>query len=342
MDPHYTRWLTFNSRFNAVRILVTGATGLVGNNCVRLLLEQDHDVHVLVRPAHDPRPLKSLAVKTHHADLRHPAELRHAIPKVDGIIHAAADTHIGRYPRPIQYEVNVQATRVIAEVALQHGAKVVFVSSVDALPAGRPDVEVNEETSGDSKFPCGYVTTKRAAEAVLQEFVQRGLDAVIVNPGFMLGPWDWKPSSGRMLLRVATGFTPLAPTGGFSICDVRDVVAAIVTALREGTSYRRYILAGENMRYLEAWRLFAQVAGGRGPLCRAGPLMRLMAGTWGDLHARVTGREGDVNSAAIGMSDLYHYYDSSRAARELGYQMRPPQESITDAWAWFRENGYAG
>jgi dihydroflavonol-4-reductase len=306
-----------------------------------LLLEQDHDVHVLVRPAHDPRPLKSLAVTTHHADLRQPAELHQAVPEVDGIIHAAADTHIGRQPRPIQYEVNVRATGAIAEVAMRRRAKVVFVSSVDALPAGRPDVEVNEETLGDSKFPCGYVTTKRAAEAVLQEAVQRGLNAVIVNPGFMLGPWDWKPSSGRMLLRVATSFTPLAASGGFSICDVRDVAAAIITALCEDTAHRRYILAGENMRYLEAWRLFAKVAGGRGPFCRAGPLMRIMAGKWGDLHARITGREGDINSAAIAMSDLYHYYDSSRAARELGYQMRPPLESTTDAWAWFREYGYA-
>ncbi len=324
-----------------MRILVTGATGLVGNNCVRLLVEQGQEVHVLVRPQHDERPLEGLPVRRHHADLREHARLPQAIPEVEGIIHAAADTQIGRQPRPLQYEVNVAATRAIAGVALERGCKLVFVSSVDALPAASPGREVNEESEGEAKFPCGYVTTKRAAETDLQKLIANGLRAVIVNPGFMLGPWDWKPSSGRMLLRVGTGFTPFAPTGGFSVCDVRDVAAAIIKAVTEETPHQRYILAGENMRYLEAWRLFAQAAGGHGPLCPAGPMMRIIAGHWGDLCARMAGQEGDVNSAAIGMSELYHYYDSSRAERELGYRIRPVQESIADAWEWFCQFGYA-
>ena len=106
------------------------------------------------------------------------------------------------------------------------------------------------------------------------------------------------------------------------------------------TEHQRYILAGNNVRYVEAWRIFAKVAGVRGPICRAGPLARIIAGKWGDQLGRITGREGDVNSAAIGMSDLFHYYDSSRAVRELGYQISPTEKAAEDAWTWFCSFGY--
>ena len=93
------------------------------------------------------------------------------------------------------------------------------------------------------------------------------------------------------------------------------------------------------MSYLDAWRRFADVSGGGRPLCRAGPLMRVVAGRWGDLMARVTGREPEVNSAAVQLSDRFHCF-SSRRTEELGYRVRPADESIRDAWQWFVEHGY--
>ncbi len=124
------------------------------------------------------------------------------------------------------------------------------------------------------------------------------------------------------------------------MCDVRDVAKGIVAGLEKGIRGRRYILAGHNMRYVEAWRLFAKTAGGSPPLCPAGPLMRIIAGRWGDLCTLATGTEGDVNSAAIRMSDLYHYYRSDRAERELGYRSRGAKETVQDAWQWFTDHGY--
>jgi dihydroflavonol-4-reductase len=323
-----------------MRILITGATGLVGNNCLRLLDNGLHELHVLVRANHDPRPLEGLDMNRHFGDLNEPSKLERAIPEVDVIIHAAADTHIGKRPRPMQHTVNVEATGTIACVARKRGAKLVFVSSVDALPAGSPTRLVDEETAGNAKFPCGYVATKREAEQVVFKEVENGLDAVIVNPGFMLGPWDWKPSSGRMLLQVATRLTPFGPKGGFSVCDIRDVSVAICKIATSDTQCRRYILAGNNIRYIDTWRIFAKVAGSSPPICAAGPLMRILAGKWGDTISSLTGREGDVNSAAIGMSNLFHFYDSSRAQHELDYRIRPTEESVEAAWDWFTQYGY--
>jgi dihydroflavonol-4-reductase len=184
------------------------------------------------------------------------------------------------------------------------------------------------------------VVTKFEAEEKLRAVIARGLDALIVNPGFMIGPWDWKPSSGRMLIAVGTRFAALSPTGGCSICDVRDVAAGILGALEKGRTGQNYILAGHNRSYFEIWRLFAQVAGSRPPLMRLGPLQRFLAGRGGDLLGKLQRRELDVNSAALAMSCLSHHYSSARAQAELGYQIRPLEVSVRDAWEWFRKEGY--
>jgi dihydroflavonol-4-reductase len=184
------------------------------------------------------------------------------------------------------------------------------------------------------------VVTKSEAESAVRTVIDHGLDAVIVNPGFMIGPWDWKPSSGRMLLEVGKRYLPLAPAGGCSICDVRDVAAGTLAALERGRTGQNYILAGYNLSYLDIWRQFSKIGRHRPPIGRVGPAMRFLAGKTGDWIGRVTGREPDVNSAAIAMSTLCHYYESNRARVELDYANRPLDETLADAWQWFQQHGY--
>lgn len=321
-------------------ILVTGVTGLLGNNVVRALLEQGETVRVLARQNCDPRPLEGLDVEVVRGDLRQADQVHQACRGVRAVVHSAAHVHIGWSGLEIARQVNVEGTRHVAAAARDAGVKMIHVSSVDALGVGSPDTPANEESPVQGKVQCPYVVTKRESEQVVLEAVDQGLDACIVNPGFMLGPWDWKPSSGRMLLEVARRFTPAAPTGGCSACDVRDVAAGILAALDQGQSGRRYILAGENISYFDLWELFAEVTGSKPPRMRFGPLMRALGGGWGDFMSKLTGREGDVNSAAIAMSSLFNYYSSDRAKAELGYQPRALRSSVEDAWQWFLEHGF--
>jgi len=161
-----------------------------------------------------------------------------------------------------------------------------------------------------------------------------------VNPAFMLGPWDWKPSSGRMLVEVAAGRGWLAPRGTVSLCDVRDVAAAIVTALQQGRIGQRYALAGTSMTYLDAWRMFADLTGARRPLCNAGPIALRVSGWAGDLWGAASGSEPAVNSRAIELAKVPKYYSSQRAQMELNYTCRDVRETIHDAWMWFRAQKY--
>jgi dihydroflavonol-4-reductase len=180
--------------------------------------------------------------------------------------------------------------------------------------------------------------TKRAAERVVLDEVGRGLHAVIVNPAFMLGPWDWKPSSGKMLLEV-TRFAPFAPLGSTSICDARDVAVGAIAAAERGTPGQRYILAGYNLSYWEAWKKMAALAGKRGPRLPMGPIVRGIGWPLLALKSRLA-TEGDANTATMAMGRQSHCFSSERAKRELGYRNRPLEETLADTWTWFLEQGY--
>ncbi len=329
-----------------MRLLVTGGTGFLGNNLVRQLCVRGDSVRVLVRNPHSPTNVAALAnlqVEVCEGDVVDSDAVDRASRDMQGVIHAAANVHIGWTQTDPQLACNVEGTRNIASAALKYGAKLVHVSTINALALPLNGTPAHEETqrNGSNHMPdIGYVRSKVAAEEVILEQVERGLHATIVNPGFMFGPWDWKPTSGRMLLEVGQRFVPFAPSGGCSVCDVRDVASGILAALDCGQPGRRYILGGENLSYFDLWSIIAKVANKRRPWMRADPRMRWIAGTYGNLRAKFSGRESDINSAAIAMSSVSHFYRSDRAHHELGYHSRPIEESLRDAWSWFQEHGY--
>jgi dihydroflavonol-4-reductase len=329
------KWLV-----SGARVLVTGATGMVGNNVTRLLQQWPVLVRLLARKQSDRRPLEGLEAEIVEGDVTDPGSLEAALRGVDAVVHSAGCVLLGWKNVPLHEAINHQGTRHVAAAARAARARMVYVSTNNTLGVGRKDRPASEQWAAGQNIDCPYVVSKKAAEAAVRQEIESGLDAVIVHPGLMFGPWDWKPSSGRMILEVARSFTPMAPTGGCSVCDVRDVARGILAALEQAPSGRDYVLAGHNLTYLKLWQLIADVAGGSRPFCRSGPLIRIALGRGGDLWGWLSGHEPDVNSAAIKLSDCYHYFDSSRAQQELGYQVRPVQESLRDAWQWFQDYGY--
>ena len=321
--------------------LVTGATGLVGNNVVRSLLDRGQAVRVLGRNGSDARPLAGLDVERCTGDVCDAESVRRACCGVSRVVHAAARVHIGWTGLSEQRAVNVEGTRNVALASRAAGARLIHVSTVDTLGYGSRQVPANEETPPGHSIECPYVVTKRDAEQVVSQLVADGLDAVIVNPAFMLGPWDWKPSSGRMLLAIARGRGYIAPPGGNDFCDVRDVASGILAAAERGVAGRRYILGGEPLSYFEAWSLFAEITGRRAPLRVMRVPVLLTLGALGTFWGRLTGNEPDLNGAAAAMAMIEHHFSPARAASELGYQVRSAREAAQAAWEWFLEYGYA-
>lgn len=324
-----------------MKILLTGATGFLGNNLLRLLLEDGHEVSVTVREISDLRALGGLAADRVTCDLENSDEIATVIGDAELVIHSAALIQIGWSRLEQSRSVNVAATQHLARAARLKNIRMIHVSTVDALAAASPD-RINNEADTDPPKPlCSYVASKRDAESVFREEVAAGLDGFIVNPGFMVGPWDYKPSSGQMMLAIAKQFTPLAPSGGCSVVDVRDVGCGILSAIENGQAGQSYIMAGENISYFDLWKRMAAIVGSRPPVGTLPTWINWTAGRVGDLVHRVGFSEPVVNSAATTMGSLYHWYSSEKAINELGYQINDVDDALIDAWNWFRQSGYA-
>lgn len=322
-----------------MRILLTGATGFLGNNLLRLLNERQWPVVALLRHSSPPESLMGLEYHPFPADLSrlNRAELDQ-LPDFDLCIHSAAVINIGWTRLAEARAVNVEATRQLAALCHSRGARMVLVSTVNTLACSRSSAEVRTENDREPACPpfC-YPVTKREGERVVEEMIGRGLDAVTVHPGYMLGRWDWRPSSAEMIIAVARQKPPFAPAGGTNTADVRQVAEGVLLAGTNGRSGENYILGGENLSYFDLWTRMAKVVGVRGPKIRLPNSLAHMGGMAGDLWTRLRGQEGSLNSAAARMGQLFHYYSSAKATVELGYQHGPIDPAIIASAEWCRE-----
>jgi dihydroflavonol-4-reductase len=335
-------------------ILVTGATGLAGGNLVRELACQGREVRILVRPRSRLAAVQDLAgVEPVHGDILDRPSLGKALQGVKEVYHCAAMVTMW-VPDPEQMRrVNVDGTRNVLELSAAAGVRrVVHMSTVDAIgfqtPEGwgtrhKPSHEGVAYQNDWLKIP--YMQTKHEAQRVALGFAASGaMEVVVVNPTFMLGPYDVKPSSGTLILQVARGRAKGYTTGGNNFVDVRDVASGAVSAMEKGRSGELYILGNENLTYQEIFSRVAGVVGVPPPRIRIPRFAALAAGAAGSLYGNLFGRLGacpeSVNWSSARMGFVDHYFDPSKARRELDLPATPLEKAIEDAYRWFVDNGY--
>lgn len=321
-------------------LIVTGATGLLGNTLLRQALARGFEATALVRKTSPSQPLEGLECRRIAVDLVE-SDLIPLVVGASAVIHCAARVGIGRSDMAAFRRDNALATARLAAACRASGVRLVHVSTVDTLVWGTREAPGAGDPAPPHALDTAYAASKREAEAAVLAEADRGLDAVIVHPGFLLGPWDWKPSSGRLMLAACRGPMSLAPPGGNDFCHAGDVAAAILTAAGSAPSGSRHVLSGEALTYAEAFRQMRRVAGRGGPVPTAPAALVMAAGRAGDLLGRLTRREPELNSASAAISCLPHHFSSAKAMQELGYAPRPAVEAFRDAWTWFRERGYA-
>lgn len=319
-----------------MKVLVTGGTGLLGNNIVRKLLADQHDVRVAVRAKSSRKPLEGLDVEVAEVDFGDPDEIDAAVTGVDAVVHSAAFIWFGQSKLEESRAANVDLTENLAESCLNQHVRLVHVSTVDTLGVSDGKTPVDENGSSLPKVQSNYSQTKTEAEQVIHRYLKKGLDAIVVHPGLMLGPNDWKPSSAELIIEIAKrGRMFVCPTGGISIADVRDVAAGTVVATEKAETGQHYVLAGKNMPYRELCYLIADACGVSKPLGRTGPVA-ILGGLVVHAFNSLLGKESIINPTAMGLARQQHFYSSQKAVEELGYQNRPLDETIKDAVDWLR------
>jgi dihydroflavonol-4-reductase len=327
------------------RTVITGASGLLGSNLAIELIRQGHEVRATRRANTKIEHLQEFAIEWCDADLGDPEALARAFAGADAVFHCAALVSIQRRATPALLAANVDGTKhVLAAMRCAGAGRLIHCSTVGAVGLsedGRPCTEDARWNFAELGMDDGYVTTKHMAEEVVHAAVAAGQDAVIVNPCWMFGPYDARPSSGRMIVDLVRGRVPGWTPGFNNFVDVRDVARGMILAWQRGQRGRRYILGGENLCYRDMFARIAAIAGVRPPRRQVPRWLAMMIGRFGDLQERVTGREPLINSVAAGYGYCTTFqFSSERARAELGYAPGPIEPAITDALAWFRERGY--
>lgn len=212
------------------------------------------------------------------------------------------------------------------------------VSSVNALGISRDQHPASEATAVWEIVRCPYSESKRKADDFLRDQIAAGLRATIVYPTLMFGPWDWKPSSGRMILEVTESRPIAAPSGSVNVADVRDVAAAIVTAVESETASHEFILGGHNITYFDLWKKIGALVRSSRPWMAMRPMMAIVLGHGSDALSRWRSDELATNSAAMRMSCQRHWFTSALAERQLGLRTRPLEETLRDAYAFLTQH----
>lgn len=324
-----------------MRVLVTGASGFVGTWLANRLVDLGLDVRIVMRSAKATPELNSQRMQVFSGDVTDVTSLTKACEGVHSVFHLAGVVGYSRAERALMDHVNVTGTANILQAA--QTAKVsrfVHMSSVVAVGASFDGTPLNEDSPYNvGHLNLGYFETKYQAEQLVRQVFKEGrLDTVMLNPSTIYGAGDARKGSRKTQLKVARGKFPFYTSGGVSIVAVEDVVEALITAWKKGRSGERYILSGDNLTIRELFQTIADAAGVAPPSIYLPNVAVRTLGKVGDLMEKI-GRKGPINSENAWTSILYHWFDSSKARRELGFQPKPGKLAIANSVQWMKEQG---
>jgi len=321
-------------------ILVTGASGHVGSNLVRTLLEQKETVRAMVREDH--RSLDGLSVEMMQADLRYPETLDPLLSDVEVVYHCAAHIAVGSDGGRCQ-KINVEGTANLLEACKNAGTRrLIYFSSIHGMSPDPVDEVLDENralVSLENAPP--YDRSKAAAETLALEAAAHGLEVVIIAPTGVLGPHDFKPSRmGRVLQAMSERRFPALLDSGFDWVDARDVGKAAIAAAHNAPSGSKYVISG-------GWASMKQLAATVEAACGAPspswflPIWAARMGVpFAAFWSLLTRNEPSLSNASLNiLSHQARQVSQEKAQRELGHNPRPLLETVTDSLRWANEVG---
>lgn len=325
------------------KVLITGANGLLGSNAARALYRTGYDLKLMIRPTADIRGMADIPCELFYGNITSPEEVAEAVKGCDYVVHTASVT--GQWGVTFQeYKaINIDGTKNIVEACLSAGIqKLVYISTANTIGPGnknKPGIELNAFSL--FHLNSGYINSKYIAQQyVLEQTEKNKLPAVILNPTFMIGPYDTKPSSGQIIFHGLNKKLLFYPPGGKNFVQVEDVCSGIASALKTGTPGNIYLIAGENLTYKEFFSLLNKVTGQKSLMIRIPPLLLKLAGILSSLFQKITGITTRLSYSSAYMLCLYNYYSGRKSERELNIQYSSTETALRTALDWFRENKY--
>ena len=320
------------------KILITGANGLLATNTIILLLEQDYQLVGLVRNREkyvgEAHPRLTLI----EGDITKYEDIEKAIIGCEYVLHIAAITDQNLVDYEDYRKVNVIGTQHVLAAAVKHAVKrMVFVSSANTFGYG------SLESLGDEQQPIKepfsnsfYSLSKLEAQDFLMAAARENPhpEIVIVNPSFMLGAYDSKPSSGRIIQLFYRKKIIFYPSGGKNFIHVKDAAQGLINAITKGQHGEAYILAHENLSYRQFFQKLSAISGKKYLLIPIPRAILWMAGYIGDVMRKL-GIKTDLSSVNMKALMIKNFYSNQKTTKELGLSYQSVEQAIEDAVEWF-------
>ncbi|MDQ3337440.1 MAG: NAD-dependent epimerase/dehydratase family protein [Myxococcota bacterium] len=320
-------------------LLVTGATGFLGEHLCRVLVEQGHTVRGLARSR--SAILAELGVEHVRGDVLEGPELDKALAGTDAVFHLAGA--VSRDPDDAQrmMRLHVDGTRRVLERMAAAGIKkMVLASTSGTIGVSKDEAILDENAPYAEEIVSGwpYYASKIYQERLAFEHGERlGIDIIAVNPSLLLGPGDRRLSSTGDVRKFIKRKIPVVPEGGINFVDARDAAAATAAALDRGRPGERYLLGGPNWTMKEFFARLGRVANVAPPRLKLPAKLNRWGASLVEELYRHRGKEPPVDRISVEMSEHFWWIDSSKAERELGFQARDPQLTLVDTVAYLRQ-----
>ncbi len=324
-------------------IFLTGADGILGNNLIPVLIGNCYKVKAFIQFGRSAEFTQSIGAKTVFGDILNGEEVTEAMSGCDYVIHAAANTNIWPTSDKMISKVNIDGTaNVIQAVLANRIKKMIHIGTANSFGFGTKSCPGNETLPYTcAKYKLEYTDSKyEAHRMVLRAINESGLPAVIVNPTFMIGPYDFKPSSGQLIISVYKNKVPGYTKGGRNYVYVKDVAVAIVNAIEKGKIGESYILGNENLSYKEIFEKIAKATGTKPPKLLLPDFAVLGMGAILSTAGKIFNYNPGISLPVARISIDEHYYSNLKAVAELGMPQTPIDAALVEAYNWLKNAGY--
>ncbi len=322
------------------KVLVTGASGLLGNQVVRLLLQRNFDVVAMLRTNSNAEILKGLNCTIQRGSLSKYEDIEKALDSCDYVVHAASRTVQDSTSVENYTEANITSTKVLVKACMKSGIKkFILVSSANCFTNGSRKNPGNEK-SGFMEYlkHSGYAYSKYLAQKyVLKKVASKNFPAIIVAPTFMIGPYDVKPSSGQLLLYILKNKVLFYPQGGKNFVDVHVVAEAIANALSQGKKGECYLLSGVNLSYKEYFQKVSKLTGERKILI---PIPKGITGALNLLYKLFPSNKLLLLKTNVRMLFSDNYFSNAKAKKELSMPDTNLDSATNQSIDWFKQQKY--
>lgn len=325
-----------------LKLAVTGSTGHVGAALLKALTKEGYEVIAIYRNELKLNLLEGSFSQKRQGDVLDFEFLKDAFLGCDAVIHLAGVISIDGDPDGQVMKVNVEGTRNVVEACMAAGVKkLIHFSSIHSMMYDEYSPIVNEESPLADATCTKYDYSKALGELEVQKGVEKGLEACILNPTGIIGPYDyWGSHSGNMLLDLFNGTMPALVKGGFDWVDVRDVAKAAILALEKGKKGEKYLIGGHWAMAMDLANLAHRVSGRKPPRI-VFPIWAAMLGLpFVKLQSKLTKKPPMYTYEALKvLKHASRNMSFEKARNELAYEAKPLEETIRDAFEWYKSEG---